>query len=75
MNSELLQRSSVFARRLRLQTLLRIRWFGLFFQLVTVLFVSFFMGFPMPLLETLMLMAISVMINVFLIFYYPKNHR
>lgn len=68
-------RASSASRLLRLTTILRIRWFAIICQTVTVLFVALYLGFPFPLGGCLLLIAVSTWINLFLAFYYPLNHR
>ncbi|KKB13736.1 hypothetical protein VE25_00355 [Devosia geojensis] len=53
-------------RPLRLETLVRIRWIAIVGQLVGVLFVAFGLGFPLPLLPCLGLIALSALANVWL---------
>jgi len=68
-------RASSYSRLLRLTTMMRIRWFAIICQTATLLFVAFYLGFSFPLVPCLLLVAVSVWLNVFLIFYYPLNHR
>jgi two-component system sensor histidine kinase RegB len=62
-------------RPLRLDTLLRIRWIAVFGQLIGVLFVAFGLGFPLPLFECLVLIALSGLINVVIALRFGINHR
>jgi len=60
-------RTDTFAgRRLKLDTLVRLRWLAVSGQLVAVLFVHFVLMFPMPTLWCLALIALSAALNVFL---------
>ena len=54
------------ASGLRLQTAVRLRWFGVIGQLITVCFVYFVLGFKMPIGICLGLIAISAWLNVYL---------
>ena len=51
---------------LRLRTLVRLRWLAVFGQAAAVLFVSFVLGFDLPLGPCLGLIALSAWLNVFL---------
>jgi two-component system, sensor histidine kinase RegB len=51
---------------LRLRTLVRLRWLAVFGQTVTVLFVSFILGYQLPFAACLAAIALSAWINVFL---------
>jgi len=61
--------------RLRLQTLVRLRWFAVIGQLVTITFVYLVLGFPLPFGWCLLLVALSAWMNVFLRLRYPARHR
>ena len=61
--------------RLRMQTMIRLRWFGVGGQLVTVLAVRWILGFEFPVGWCLALIAISAWVNVFLRIRYPARHR
>jgi two-component system sensor histidine kinase RegB len=61
--------------RLRLQTAVRLRWFGVVGQLVTVCFVYLGLGFPLPFGICLAFIALSAWLNVFLRIRYPARHR
>ncbi|GLQ58107.1 ActS/PrrB/RegB family redox-sensitive histidine kinase [Devosia nitrariae] len=54
-------------RPLRLDTLVRIRWIAITGQLIGVLFVAFGLGYPLPLLPCLILIALSALVNVGLV--------
>jgi two-component system sensor histidine kinase RegB len=61
--------------RLRLQTAVRLRWFGVIGQLVTVCFVYLGLGFPLPFGICLAFIALSAWLNVFLRIRYPARTR
>ncbi len=61
--------------RLRMQTIVRLRWFGVGGQLVTVLGVFWGLGFDLPVGPCLALIALSAWVNVFLRVGYPARHR
>jgi two-component system sensor histidine kinase RegB len=61
--------------RLRLQTAVRLRWFGVVGQLVTVCFVYLVLGFPMQFGICLAFIALSAWLNVFLRLRYPARTR
>jgi two-component system sensor histidine kinase RegB len=61
--------------RLRLQTAVRLRWFGVVGQLVTVCFVYLVLGFPLEFGICLAFIALSAWLNVFLRIRYPARHR
>ncbi|HEX8048165.1 ActS/PrrB/RegB family redox-sensitive histidine kinase [Rhizobium sp.] len=63
------------SRRLRLQTLVRLRWLAVCGQTVTVMIVAFWLKFPMPLLACCVLIACLAWINFFLTLRYPPTHR
>src|SRR6478736_9662075 len=63
------------SRRLRLQTLVRLRWLAVGGQLATVLIVAFWLGFPLPLLACGVLIACLAWLNFFLTIRYPATHR
>lgn len=54
-------------RPLRLGTLVGLRWLAIVGQAVGVLFVDFGLGFPLPLMECLLLIALSVALNLWLL--------
>jgi two-component system sensor histidine kinase RegB len=58
-----------------MQTIVRLRWFGVGGQLVTVLFVYLALGFQFPVGLCLALIAASAWVNVFLRIRYPARHR
>lgn len=63
------------AGRVRLQTLVLLRWLALAGQLVAVLFVNFGLGFPLPLGLCLAAIAASAWLNVFLTLRYRTTVR
>lgn len=75
MYSQYFERASNYSRLLRLITLIRIRWFAIICQTMSVLFVAFYLGFPLPLREAMITIAFSALVNIFLNFYFLPNHR
>ncbi len=63
------------AQRLRLDTLVRLRWLAVTGQFVTVLGVHYGLGFAVPLVWCLVLIALSVWLNIGLRLYFQVNHR
>ncbi len=61
--------------RLRLQTAVRLRWFGVVGQLATVSYVRFVLGFQFDIGICLALIALSAWLNVFLRMRYPARTR
>lgn len=61
--------------RVRLATIVRLRWIALAGQLTAVLVVAFGLGFPVPLAHCLTLIALSAWLNVFLTIRLPGSHR
>ena len=61
--------------RLRLQTAVRLRWFGVAGQLATVCYVYFFLGFTFDIGVCLALIALTAWLNVFLRMRYPMRTR
>tara|TARA_R110002124_G_scaffold9547_11_gene48958 strand:+ start:9737 stop:11047 length:1311 start_codon:yes stop_codon:yes gene_type:complete len=62
-------------RPLRLQTLVMLRWLAVGGQAIGVLFVAFGLGFPLPLLECLMLIALSAAVNIWLVLHFGAAYR
>jgi two-component system, sensor histidine kinase RegB len=62
-------------RPLRLGTLVGLRWLAVAGQSAGVLFVAFGLGFPLPLMQCLGLIALSVLLNLWLIFRFGAGHR
>ena len=71
----LLQTISSAESRLRLQTIVRLRWLAVLGQLSAVMFVWLVMGFPMPVGYCVGMIALSAWINVALSVTYPARHR
>jgi two-component system sensor histidine kinase RegB len=69
------QRKEPPESRLRLQTAVRLRWFGVVGQLLTVGFVYLVLGFPLPFGICLALIALSAWLNVFLRIRFPARTR
>jgi two-component system sensor histidine kinase RegB len=63
------------SRRVRLQTLVRLRWLAVCGQAATVAIVAFWLQFPLPLLPCCVLIACLAWINLFLTLRYPPTHR
>lgn len=61
--------------RLRMQTIVKLRWFGVGGQLVTVAAVRWGLGFEFPVGLCLALIAVSAWVNVFLRMRYPARYR
>ena len=60
---------------LRLNTLIRLRWLAIIGQSATVLFVAYWLEFPLPVSMCFALIAASGWLNLFLAFRYPPTHR
>ena len=63
------------ARRLRVETLSRLRWLAVAGQGAAVLFTHYGLGFPLPLLWCLFVIALSGVVNIGLRLRYPVSHR
>ena len=63
------------ARHLRVETQVRLRWLAIAGQLAAVLFVHFGLGFAVPLLACLSLIAASATLNLALRLAFPRTHR
>ena len=63
------------SRRIRLQTLVRLRWLAVGGQTATVLIVAFLLKFPLPLLACALLIAALAVANLFLSARFPPTHR
>lgn len=61
--------------RLRLQTIVRLRWLAVMGQLIALMVVFFGLGFPLPIGYCLGIIALSAWLNVFLSIQYPARHR
>ncbi|WFS00727.1 ActS/PrrB/RegB family redox-sensitive histidine kinase [Rhizobium tumorigenes] len=74
-NDSLLPGNHHTSRRVRLQTLVRLRWLAVGGQAATVTIVAFWLQFPLPLLPCCVLIACLAWINLFLTLRYPPTHR
>lgn len=63
------------SNRLRLNTLIRLRWLAIIGQSVAVLFVAYWLEFPLPVSYCFALIACSAWVNLFLALRYPAAHR
>jgi two-component system sensor histidine kinase RegB len=61
--------------RLRLHTIMRLRWVAVLGQLVAICIVFFGLGFQLPIGACLTVIALSAWLNVFLAISYPSRHR
>ncbi len=61
--------------RLRLFTIVRLRWLGVFGQIFALSIVYFGLGFDLPVGPCLIVIAVSAWVNVFLAIVYPARHR
>ncbi len=61
--------------RLRLQTIVRLRWFAVAGQLMAVIIAGFGFGFDLPVSYCLLLIALSAWLNVYLRLRLPSSHR
>src|ERR687893_1836036 len=63
------------ARRLRLDTLVRLRWLAIAGQSAAVAVVHFGLGFPLPFGLCFFVIAVSAAVNAVLSIRYPASHR
>lgn len=63
------------ARRLRVETLVRLRWLAVSGQLAALLVVHYSLGFPLPLGSCFIVIAASGMLNIFLRLRFGVSHR
>ena len=63
------------SQRLRLNTLVRLRWLAIVGQSVTVVIVAYGLGFPLPVVPCFALIACSAGLNIYLALQYPSTHR
>ncbi len=63
------------ARRLRVDTLVRLRWLAVTGQMAALLIVHFGFGFPLPLVPCVVVIASSGLLNVWLRFRFGISHR
>jgi two-component system, sensor histidine kinase RegB len=61
--------------RLRLVTIVRLRWLAILGQLFAISIVAFGLNFPLPLGACLSFIAVSAWLNVFLVVRFPARHR
>ncbi|NJM35146.1 MAG: ActS/PrrB/RegB family redox-sensitive histidine kinase [Rhodomicrobium sp.] len=61
--------------RLRLQTLIRLRWVAVLGQTATVLGVHYGLGFVLPLMACLAVISLSALSNIVLQAYFPPSQR
>ncbi|WP_026060383.1 ActS/PrrB/RegB family redox-sensitive histidine kinase [Pseudaminobacter salicylatoxidans] len=61
--------------RLRLNTLIRLRWLAIIGQSATVVIVAYWWQFPLPVSLCFTLIACSAWLNLLLTFRYPAAHR
>ncbi|MCO4053021.1 MAG: ActS/PrrB/RegB family redox-sensitive histidine kinase [Bosea sp.] len=63
------------SRRLRLDTLVKLRWFAVAGQGLAIAFVHLGLGFPVPVAACVALIAVSIWLNILLRLRYPMSHR
>jgi two-component system sensor histidine kinase RegB len=63
------------ARRLRVQTLVRLRWLAVTGQMAALLVVHFLLAFPLPFAWCLLVIAASCVLNIVLRLRFGNNHR
>ena len=63
------------SRRLRLETLIRLRWLAVAGQSITVIVIAFWLDFPLPLLPACILIALLAAVNFYLAVRYSPAHR
>lgn len=61
--------------RIRLRTLVLMRWIAIGGQTATILFVNFVLHYPFPFVLTLVTVAVSVLLNIFLTLHYPVSKQ
>lgn len=66
---------SAQSHRLRLNTLIRLRWLAIVGQSATVLAVAYWLYFPLPVGICFAFIAASAWLNLFLVFRYPTAQR
>lgn len=66
---------SLSRSRIRLQTIVRLRWIAVAGQLIAILIVRFGLGFPLPLVLCLAIIATSATLNMVLRVMFPLRHR
>ena len=68
-------REGAESRKLRLETLVRLRWLAVGGQMATVAIVGFFLQFSMPIEIAVALIGLLALVNAWLQFSYPATHR
>lgn len=63
------------SRRLRLETLVRLRWLAVCGQTATVLIVALWLQFPLPVQACIALITALAIVNFYLMIRYPATHR
>ena len=63
------------SRRIRLETLVRLRWLAVTGQTITVLVVGLLLDFPLPLKEAAILIGALAVANLILSVWFPQTHR
>jgi two-component system sensor histidine kinase RegB len=63
------------SRRLRLDTLVRLRWLAVLGQGLAIGLVHLGLGFPVPVAPCVILIAISIWLNIALRLRYPMSYR
>jgi two-component system, sensor histidine kinase RegB len=71
MSTEIEIRDRRLPQRLRLSTLIRLRWLAVGGQTAAVLFVAYWLEFPFPVGTCLALIAVAALLNLFLAWRYP----
>lgn len=66
---------SLNARRLRLDTLVRLRWLAVTGQSLAVVIVHFGLGYSLPFAACLVLIGLSATLNIAIRIRYPASHR
>lgn len=61
--------------RLKLQTIVRLRWFAVVGQSLAVAFITLVLGFEMPIGQALLLIAMSAWLNIYLAIRFPARFR
>jgi two-component system sensor histidine kinase RegB len=61
--------------RLKLHTIVRLRWLAIAGQILAIGIVWVGLGFPLPVGPCIMLIALSAWLNVYLRIFYPARHR
>jgi two-component system sensor histidine kinase RegB len=75
MSQEVVTPDPATVHRLRLNTLIRLRWLAVVGQSAAVVVVAFWLGFPMPVGPCFALIACSAWLNLFLSFRFSATHR